>query len=422
MLKNVCSSISATGKNIAENISLQTKWLQRVVIYMCKTTLNITIHAGNSLRNQCIPLLKWSILNQHETLAKLFICIVADVDVHPKNELSLLQHACARKQVTVVQHLISKGANPNRTCTHSNYTPLFWTVNKSDTNTLKILLDNGADINKKSRRHSPLIYALNEGKKEIAEFLLDQKADPNQGTESISEDSKTTNKRTESGLYIYSCFSHYALPFEKRKEYVDLLLANNADPNKGYETIEENYTTSTPLYEQIYHHTPDTNKTFLGKKITRETPLYRFIDTIQKNATVDYSLLELLLNKGADPNKGKTYIDESNPKNNKHTTPLSIAASNNHLDCVKLLLSKGALPNYQAFPTDDVHYPLYMAVKNKNIEMVKLLLESGADAKTKGQKLLWASEENIEISNLLKKYGADDNGESPPHIWFWNNY
>lgn len=103
------------------------------------------------------------------------------------------------------------------------------------------------------------------------------------------------------------------------------------------------------------------------------------------------NVVELLLEKGADPNYGKW-----------HWTPLSLAAHNGHLGVVKFLAGKGADVNAKSKETvnvirdnrvvekDGYYYyriepvkqgctPIFDAVHAGNVEMVSFLLERNAD-------------------------------------------
>ena len=61
-------------------------------------------------------------------------------------------------------------------------------------------------------------------------------------------------------------------------------------------------------------------------------------------------------------------------KNFENHTPLSLAASKNMIHSFKILIDKGANPNFKIIQTGDTI--LHIAVKKGNIEMVKLLLDT----------------------------------------------
>ena len=61
------------------------------------------------------------------------------------------------------------------------------------------------------------------------------------------------------------------------------------------------------------------------------------------------------------------------PRNNDDATPIHIAAENNHIELVKLLMKSTGNPNQ---PRDDGVTPIFMAALKNHIEVVKLLINS----------------------------------------------
>ncbi|MFH0837661.1 MAG: ankyrin repeat domain-containing protein [Patescibacteria group bacterium] len=117
-----------------------------------------------------------------------------------------------------------------------------------------------------------------------------------------------------------------------------------------------------------------------------------------------------LLEKGAD----------TELKNNKGNTALTLTAYGNNWKVAKALTEKGADINVK---DSDGETPIVIAVRDHSLELVKVLLEAGANANDineygepllssglsdyEGQELV----ENLDMVKLLIKYGADVNGE-----------
>jgi ankyrin repeat protein len=94
----------------------------------------------------------------------------------------------------------------------------------------------------------------------------------------------------------------------------------------------------------------------------------------------DKELVELLLNNGANPDKGsippETDEDCFAYEDDSEDTPLLLACENKSIALVKLLLVKGADVNKR---NRLCGAPLHVAVKSGDKEMVRVLLEWGAN-------------------------------------------
>jgi ankyrin repeat protein len=119
---------------------------------------------------------------------------------------------------------------------------------------------------------------------------------------------------------------------------------------------------------------------------------------LQKAAFMGYlDICELLLSHGADPN----FKDPSGE------TILLWASEIGRSDVVKVFLNGGADIEYD----NNSLTPLQRACFNLHVETAKLLLSKGANIECKHDNgdtlLLWASENSLNITNILLKNGAD---------------
>ncbi|XP_071096239.1 ankyrin repeat and SOCS box protein 3-like [Haliotis cracherodii] len=126
----------------------------------------------------------------------------------------------------------------------------------------------------------------------------------------------------------------------------------------------------------------------------------------------NFESMKILIEHGAwvDFFTDDTNIDE-NMKTLGYLTiePLNLAIENNHIECVRLLLEKGARPDHKYFMGYEINL-----VPLEHIECVQLLLQFGADPNVCNRcgvsPLMKASRQhNLEAVRLLYKHGADVN-------------
>ncbi len=122
-------------------------------------------------------------------------------------------------------------------------------------------------------------------------------------------------------------------------------------------------------------------------------------DDIIVSAVDDYDRLKLLLEHGANANAIRKSYEYS---------LLMLAAENNNLESVKLLVEYGADVNYKRDDPYDIKRhsePLYLAVSVTNLEMVKFLVENGAKTDGKDCAALQAYSD-LDIIKYLVDNGA----------------
>ncbi len=242
----------------------------------------------------------------------------------------------------------------------TGYKPLHVAATNCKIDIVKSLLDNGVDINARTKKLSTYLILLSqdggfwyknsiiselkyvlEERTKLFKFLLNHGADPN-----------LVNKDGDSSLSFASSWNN--------KKIVQLLL-NFSNINVNIKNLEGD----TPLHISVYHDHLD--------------------------------IVKLLLTKGANPNLA----------NNNGVTPLHNAAFNSNLEIVKLLVDYGA--NINAENKDGI-VALRDAVKNGHTKIVRFLLEKGAnvniqiieDATPFNGQIHFVDNKNIKLLNKYK--------------------
>jgi ankyrin repeat protein len=234
-------------------------------------------------------------------------------------------------------------------------TPLIFATREGSLDTVKALLDAGADINQTSEYGwTALLVATQNRFYRLGTFLLERGADPNIANTGGWNPLyiATDNRNIESGDYPTR------KPDMDHLEYIQKLLAAGANPNLRMQSSTETRTIFTHqwLFEE------------------GATP---FLRAAQSG---DLVLMKLLLEKGADPSIATVH----------GITPLMVASGigwvegvtyewspQATLDTVKLLLQLGA--NVNAQDTLDGRTALMGAAHKGRNDVVQLLVDHGAD-------------------------------------------
>jgi ankyrin repeat protein len=234
-------------------------------------------------------------------------------------------------------------------------TPLLFATREGDMESVKILLDAGADVNQTSEYGwTALLVATQNRYYKLGAYLLQHGADPN--IQNVGGWSPlyiaTDNRNIERGEYPTR------KPDMDHLEYIKLLLAAKANPNVRM------------------HSSTETRTVFTNQWLFEEgaTP---FLRAAQSG---DIVLMKLLLEHGADP---------SIPTDHK-VTPLMVASGigwvegvtyewspEQTLEAVKMLLDLGADPNAQD-ELDGRTALMGAAHKGRN-DVIKVLVDHGAD-------------------------------------------
>jgi ankyrin repeat protein len=234
-------------------------------------------------------------------------------------------------------------------------TPLQFAVREGSMETVKVLVDAGADVNQRSEfGWTALLVATQNRCYKIGVFLLDHGADPNIANEGGWSPLyiATDNRNIEGGDYPVR------KPDMDHLDYIKRLFVANANPNLRMRSSTETRTIFTHQWLQEEGATP-------------------FLRAAQSGDTV---LLKLLLEHGADP---KIMTDSK-------VTPLMVASGigwvegityewspKETLETVKILLDLGADVNAQDL-IDGRTALMGAAHKGRN-DVIELLVQHGAD-------------------------------------------
>lgn len=249
-------------------------------------------------------------------------------------------------------------------------TPLHHAAGFAPLATVKLLLDNGADVNAKNRRAStPLHWAIRDEAK--VRLLLERGADLN---------AKQADGRTP--LY-------QAASLANGDSILRLLLSKGADPALATANGQ------TPLMTASGRGNVEAMQLLLEKKADVNARSGTGATALMGAAgSRDPRAVQLLLEKGA----------EVNALTKRHESALANAATAGVEECVKLLLNKGAQVNV---PDDRGYSPLMYAAASEsmNAGIVKMLLAKGADPNSTGEgetaRTLAAKRGDTEVARLL---------------------
>jgi uncharacterized protein len=237
-------------------------------------------------------------------------------------------------------------------------TPLLFAAREGNLETLKVLLEAGADVNQKSEYGwTALLVATHNRYYQLGAYLLEHGADPNIANEGgwTPLYIATDNRNIEAGDYPTR------KPDMDHLDYIKRLLAARANPNLRMRSSTETRTVFTHQWLLEEGATP-------------------FLRAAQSG---DLVLMKLLLEHGADPSIATDH----------NVTPLMVASGigwvegvtyewspQSSLDTVKLLLELGADVNAQD-KLDGRTALMGAAHKGRN-DVIQLLVERGADLGT----------------------------------------
>ncbi|KAH0556010.1 hypothetical protein GP486_006045, partial [Trichoglossum hirsutum] len=263
----------------------------------------------------------------------------------------------------------------------SPYTPLYLVSKVGLVESVKLLLEKGAEANAEDNSGTTALHmAAFNGHEEIVKLLIEKGAD--------------VNAKNSSGWTPL-----HRAAFNGDEDIVKLLFEKGADVNakdgNGW----------TPLYRAVFNGHEGMVKLLLAEGAEVNARDSRGETALHVVAFNGYEqIVKLLLENGAE-------VDVKD--NNRWTPPLHVAAFNGHEEVVKLLLEKGAEINVKG---NNEWTPLHAATFNGYEKIVKLLLEKGAQIDVRNSTgcaplHTAASAGHEDIVKLLLEKGAEVNAK-----------
>ncbi|KAH0372585.1 hypothetical protein KCU65_g1180, partial [Aureobasidium melanogenum] len=251
-----------------------------------------------------------------------------------------LAYAALQDHAQAVQILLQKGANVNRRDAHGRSALSYAAEGGSEAST-QLLLKHGAtpdDLDK--NRKTPISYAAEAGSQKVTSMLLERGAKA---------------KQSDSGGRTPLLLAAKA----QSEETVLLLLA------KGAEVNSRSQGNDTPLSRAVEAGMIDSVRQLLRKGATVDVKTSPMDPLSQASKNGPKEIIRLLLSSGGDVQ----HMD------NRRVPPLAYAARNGWTDIVQLILDKGAAADTIDTNSRSV---LSYAVESGSIACVELLLNNGA--------------------------------------------
>ncbi|PNP50729.1 hypothetical protein THARTR1_08350 [Trichoderma harzianum] len=290
---------------------------------------------------------------------------------------TLLSYAAEFGQYNVIPLLIVMGKGDlNEADGETGMTPLHWAVKRGHTSVVELLVNAGAELETKEKKHhmTALASAIHYRRKEIVDFLLQRDANVH-----------VSDRAGRTPLYIAAKWGELAII----QQLVDRGADINARTSHGY----------TALIQTIEQENLDAFRLLVEKGADIHAKDKRGVMPLHfASATGNIDMVRLLLERGADVHaRFCTYL-----------TSLFAAVVGGKIDIVRLLAQAGADVDARCV---NGMTPLIFAAELRHFEIIKTLIDMGADVNvrhTNGRSALFFAIAARDMSTIELMVGMDN--------------
>lgn len=266
---------------------------------------------------------------------------------------------------------------------NSNFeaTPINVAIYSGNKEMIDVLLDHGADINRKSNwwagGFAPIHTAIDSRDTELAEHLIsrgaivDIHAAAGLGKidmlkDMLGKDPELVHQKGGDGQTPL----HYA----KNQEVVDILLAHGAN----IDALDVDHVSSPAQWAVV--HRPEVTRYLLSKGAHPDIMMLAAVgdaEGVRQLGKENPSLLEIRIGEGTYPTPGSEALHIFGYTLGYNATPIHVAARFNQVEVIKALLDLGVDKHITGDYDDST--PLHTAAWHEHLEAAELLLQNGAD-------------------------------------------
>ncbi|KAL0942706.1 ankyrin repeat domain containing protein [Colletotrichum truncatum] len=359
-----------------------------------------------------------SVLAQDTESVRLLLLFGADPNSSDKDGISPLFAAVEMNATEIARMLLKYGADPNLSAGSSQESPLAISVIDGKIDFVHLLLTYGGDPNHiMANGNTVLIASMNKNTpKKLVDMMLDYGSDPNvknkEGKTALFEAIQAARVDLLTALLDHGANpnlpgpKHMLWPATYQADCLKVLLARGADNDKAPGNME--LAVSINNIESV--------RVLLAAGVSpniKKDGIWTPLCTSIRDNRAD--ILELLLEKGADPNLNSAEYPAFKCVTHfrTHFLPRLVAAGNdlhnpkgiiemavrvNNMEALMWLLDQGVSPNDKG---DDGNTPLTTAIKENRMEMLDELISHGADPNVRGSE--WPIVMAVQHPEILKK-------------------